>query len=52
VASTAEDLIRLANSPQQAALLDAFVLELQRRSQGHAHSPAGDEVNRDGVPSG
>ena len=48
VANTAADLIRLANSPEQAALLDAFVGELQRRSVGHAQSRA----NKDGVPSG
>ena len=48
VASTAADLIRLANSPDQAALLDAFVGELQRPSVGHAQSRA----NKDGVPSG
>ena len=48
VASTAADLIRLANSPEQAALLDAFVQELQRRSEDHAQSRA----DKDGVPSG
>ena len=48
VANTAADLVRLANSPEQAALLDAFVRELQRRSGSRAHSPA----DRDGVPSG
>ncbi|MFF2314861.1 PAS and ANTAR domain-containing protein [Arthrobacter sp. NPDC058097] len=33
VASTAADLVQLANSPQQAALLDTFVQELQRPSE-------------------
>jgi ANTAR domain/PAS fold len=33
VASTAADLVQLANSPQQAALLDTFVRELQRPSE-------------------
>jgi len=37
VASTAADLVQLANSPQQAALLDTFVQELRRPSE----SPAG-----------
>ncbi|MFP3461856.1 PAS and ANTAR domain-containing protein [Arthrobacter globiformis] len=35
VASTAADLVQLANSPQQAALLDTFVQELQRPSASH-----------------
>lgn len=48
VASTAADLVRLANNPEQAALLDAFVQELRRRAEGHAGSPA----DRGGVPSG
>ena len=52
VASTAADLVRLANSPEQAGLLDAFVQELRRRSEGHAENPADRGVNKDGVPSG
>lgn len=48
VSSTAADLVRLANGPEEAALLDAFVQELRQRSEGPAHSPA----ERDGVPSG
>jgi hypothetical protein len=52
VASTAADLVRLANSPEQAGLLDAFVQELRRRSEGHAENPADRGVDKDGVPSG
>ena len=47
VASTAADLVQLANSPQPAALLDAFVQELRRPSESHADSTA----EKDGVPS-
>ncbi|MFC9354627.1 PAS and ANTAR domain-containing protein [Arthrobacter sp. NPDC057013] len=36
VASTAADLVQLANSPQQAALLDTFVQELRRQSESPA----------------
>jgi hypothetical protein len=36
VASTAADLVQLANTPQQAALLDTFVQELQRPSESPA----------------
>lgn len=49
VASTAADLVQLANSPQQAALLDTFVQELRRPSESQAaKSPA----DTDGVPTG
>ncbi|WP_314193504.1 PAS and ANTAR domain-containing protein [uncultured Arthrobacter sp.] len=47
VASTAADLVQLANSPQPAALLDTFVQELRRPSESHADSAA----EKDGVPS-
>jgi hypothetical protein len=47
VASTAADLVQLANSPQQSALLDTFIQELRRPSESHSDSPA----EKDGVPS-
>ena len=47
VASTAADLVQLANSPQPAALLETFVQELRRPSERHADSPG----LKGGVPS-
>jgi hypothetical protein len=44
VASTAADLVRLANNPQQAVLLDTFVQELQRGTDGRAVRDAGQSV--------
>jgi hypothetical protein len=44
VASTAADLVHLANNPQQAALLDTFVQELQRGPDGRAVGEAGQSV--------
>lgn len=42
VASTATDLVQLANSPHQHALLDTFIEELRR--------PSGAQTDRDSVP--
>ena len=52
VASTAADLVQLANSPQQAALLDTFVQELRRPSENQVESQADSPAEKDGVPSG
>jgi hypothetical protein len=52
VASTAADLVQLANSPQQAALLDTFVQELRRPSENQVESQPDSPAEKDGVPSG